>query len=31
MLTQHGKQEWCTKCEYKGKIEEPKVEEKVSA
>jgi DNA topoisomerase-1 len=22
LLTQHGKQAWCTKCEYKGKIEE---------
>jgi DNA topoisomerase-1 len=28
LLTQHGKQEWCTKCEYKGKIEEAKSEEK---
>jgi len=24
LLTQHGKQAWCTKCEYKGKIEEAK-------
>jgi hypothetical protein len=22
LLTQHGKQAWCIKCEYKGKIEE---------
>jgi DNA topoisomerase-1 len=22
LLTQHGKQAWCSKCEYKGKIEE---------
>ena len=27
MLTQHGKQVWCTKCEYKGKMEEAKTEE----
>jgi DNA topoisomerase-1 len=26
LLTQHGKQAWCTKCEYKGKIEEAKTE-----
>ncbi|MHB8104783.1 MAG: DNA topoisomerase, partial [Dehalococcoidales bacterium] len=24
LLTQHGKQAWCTKCEYKGKIEDNK-------
>jgi DNA topoisomerase I len=24
LLTQHGKQAWCAKCEYKGKIEEGK-------
>jgi DNA topoisomerase-1 len=24
LLTQHGKQAWCTKCEYKGKAEEKK-------
>jgi DNA topoisomerase-1 len=28
MLTLHGKQAWCTKCEYKGKAEEAKTEEK---
>ena len=28
LLTQHGKQAWCTKCEYKGKVEEAKAEEK---
>jgi DNA topoisomerase-1 len=27
LLTQHGKQAWCTKCEYKGKIEEPEKKE----
>jgi DNA topoisomerase-1 len=27
LLTQHGKQAWCTKCEYKGKIEEPETKE----
>jgi DNA topoisomerase-1 len=26
LLTQHGKQAWCIKCEYKGKIEEEKAE-----
>lgn len=26
LLTQHGKQVWCAKCEYKGKIEEAKDE-----
>ncbi len=26
LLTQHGKQAWCVKCEYKGKIEEEKAE-----
>jgi len=26
LLTQHGKQAWCIKCEYKGKIEEEKKE-----
>jgi DNA topoisomerase-1 len=26
LLTQHGKQAWCYKCEYKGKIEEDKKE-----
>jgi DNA topoisomerase-1 len=30
LLTQHGKQAWCTKCEYKGKVEEAKAEEKSS-
>jgi DNA topoisomerase I len=30
LLTQHGRQAWCTKCDHKGKIpEEAKVEEKV--
>jgi DNA topoisomerase-1 len=24
LLTQHGKQAWCAKCEYKGKVEEYK-------
>jgi DNA topoisomerase-1 len=24
LLTQHGKQSWCAKCEYKGKVEEDK-------
>jgi DNA topoisomerase-1 len=24
LLTQHGKQAWCAKCEYKGKVEEEK-------
>jgi DNA topoisomerase-1 len=24
LLTQHGKQAWCTKCSYKGKVEESK-------
>ncbi len=24
LLTQHGKQAWCVKCEYKGKVEEEK-------
>jgi DNA topoisomerase-1 len=24
LLTQHGKQAWCVKCDYKGKIEETK-------
>ena len=24
LLTQHGKQAWCAKCEYKGKVEEAK-------
>jgi DNA topoisomerase-1 len=29
LLTQHGRQAWCTKCEYKGKVpEEAKAEEK---
>ncbi len=28
MLTLHGKQAWCTKCEYKGKAEEAKTDEK---
>jgi DNA topoisomerase-1 len=29
LLTQHGLQAWCTKCEYKGKVpEEAKAEEK---
>ncbi len=26
LLTQHGKQAWCFKCEYKGKVEEEKEE-----
>jgi DNA topoisomerase I len=26
LLTQHGKQAWCIKCEYKGKMEEEKKE-----
>jgi len=26
LLTQHGKQAWCVKCDYKGKIEEAKEE-----
>jgi len=30
LLTQHGKQSWCTKCEYKGKVEEAKAKEKES-
>jgi DNA topoisomerase-1 len=30
LLTQHGKQAWCVKCEYKGKAEEAKTEEKVT-
>ncbi|HTY81218.1 MAG TPA: DNA topoisomerase, partial [Dehalococcoidales bacterium] len=30
LLTQHGKQAWCTKCSYKGKLEEPKAEEKAA-
>ncbi len=25
LLTQHGRQAWCTKCEYKGKVPEEKV------
>jgi DNA topoisomerase-1 len=29
LLTQHGKQAWCAKCEYKGKIEEAKPKETV--
>jgi DNA topoisomerase-1 len=30
LLTQHGRMAWCTKCEYKGRIEEEKVKETVS-
>ncbi len=30
LLTQHGKQAWCSKCEYKGKIEEAKPKEAVT-
>jgi DNA topoisomerase-1 len=26
LLTQHGKQAWCVKCDYKGKLEEAKEE-----
>jgi DNA topoisomerase-1 len=28
LLTQHGKQAWCMKCDYRGKVEETKAEEK---
>ena len=31
LLTQHGKQAWCLKCDYKGKVEETKTEEKVTS
>jgi len=29
LLTQHGRQAWCSKCEYKGKVEEAKTKETV--
>ncbi|MFH1647232.1 MAG: type I DNA topoisomerase [Chloroflexota bacterium] len=29
LLTQHGRQAWCTKCEYKGKAEEAREKETV--
>ncbi len=31
LLTQHGKQAWCVKCEYKGKAEEGEKKETVKA
>jgi DNA topoisomerase-1 len=31
LLTQHGRQAWCAKCEYKGKVEEASTKEQVTS